>query len=71
MTKPTKQELDRIIIGNQIALMKACSIIMKSMVGDISMMNKLDVRIHDVREFWHDAYDEEIGYPFGSDKEIV
>ena len=71
MSKPTRQELDRIIIGNQIALMKSCSIIMKSMVGDISMMNKLDVRIHDTREFWQANYDEEIEYPFGSDKEIV
>ena len=64
MTKPTKQELDRIIIGNQIALMKACSIIMKSMVGDLNTMNQLDVRIHDTKEWWKAAYDEEIGYPF-------
>ena len=64
MTKLTKQELDRIIIGNQIALMKACSIIMKSMVGDLNTMNQLDNRIVNVKEYWHDTFDEEIGYPF-------
>ena len=64
MTKPTKQELDRIIIGNQIALMKACSIIMKSMVGDLNTMTQLDNRIVNVKEYWQDTFDEEIGYPF-------
>jgi hypothetical protein len=62
MTKPTRQELDRIIIGNQIACMRALSLITKSLVGDINHSSELDLRIANLKSFWKTAYDEEVGF---------
>jgi len=62
MSKPTRQELDRIIIGNQIACMRALSLMAKNLVGDVNHSMDLDLRIHDLKAFWKEHYDEEVGF---------
>jgi hypothetical protein len=60
MTKPTKQELDRIIIGNQIIIMNSLAVIMKQMVGDMEKYTILEARAKNVGDWWEKAFDGEV-----------
>jgi hypothetical protein len=57
MAKPTRQELDRIIVGNQLAIMRALAAI----AGPVHQRD-LEFRVHDVKDWWRRHYNEEVGF---------
>jgi hypothetical protein len=54
---PKRQELDRIIVGNQIAIMRALAQIMNNPAQE-----DLNIRVHDVKDWWRREYSEEVGF---------
>lgn len=56
---PKRQEIDRIIIGNQIALMRALS----DMLPENSRgRRELALRVVDLKDWWRREYREELGF---------
>jgi hypothetical protein len=53
----TRHELDRIIIGNQLAIMRAVQTLVR---GDVEIA--LNIRVHDIKEWWRRTFNEEVGF---------
>jgi hypothetical protein len=68
MSKPTRQELDRIIVGNQIMIMRTLALVSKNLVGDMNYTTELNIRVKDTKDWWKAAYDEEVGFAVSFDK---
>lgn len=54
---PKRQEIDRIIVGNQIAIMRALR-----EVAPAAWARDLEIRVHDIKDWWQLNYDEEVGF---------
>ena len=54
---PKRQELDRIIVGNQIAIMRALA-----QIVTYPAKEDLEIRVHDVKDWWRHQYGEEVGF---------
>lgn len=57
MRKLERHPLDRIIIGNQILIMRALQQLVK---GDTEIA--MNVRVHDIREWWRKEFGEDVGF---------
>lgn len=54
---PKRQELDRIIVGNQISIMRALA-----QITNFPAKQDLEVRVYDVKDWWRQHYGEEVGF---------
>jgi hypothetical protein len=54
---PKRQELDRIIVGNQIAIMRALA-----QITNRPAKEDLNIRVNDVKDWWRRHYGEEAGF---------
>lgn len=63
MTKDERHQLDRMIIGNQIAIMRTLAL---TVSGNYKTM--LEIRVHDQKIWWRDKYGEEVGFASGLDE---
>jgi len=55
---PKRQELDRIIIGNQLAIMRALAAMAPASV----QARDLTHRVSDIKDWWRHHYGEEVGF---------
>lgn len=60
--KPSQQDINRVILGNQVIIMRALSNMTKQLVGDMVMTQALDLRVRDSKVWWRSAFDEELGF---------
>jgi hypothetical protein len=56
---PTRHEMDRLMVGNQIAIMRALST--SAAVGPLQRRD-LDLRIGDIKSWWRLHFNEEVGF---------
>lgn len=54
---PKRQELDRIIVGNQIAMMR----VLKALAPPAHARD-LEIRVMDIKDWWRHNYAEEVGF---------
>lgn len=58
MKRHTAQhEFNRILIGNQIAIMRALAQITNNPAKE-----DLNIRVHDIKDWWRHIYEEEVGF---------
>jgi hypothetical protein len=57
MIRAKRQEIDRIIVGNQIAIMRA----LKTLAHP-THANVLEIRVSDIKSWWRLHFDEEVGF---------
>lgn len=50
-------ELDRIMVGNQLAIMRALELIAPHPAKE-----DLRIRVHDIKDWWRRQYGEEVGF---------
>lgn len=55
---PTRYDLDRIIIGNQLSIMRAIA----AMSPQTGPAEDLRIRVSDIKDWWRRHYDEEVGF---------
>jgi len=60
--KPNQHDINRIMIGNQIVILRAMSFIMQNMAGHTGLQEACDLRVRDTKVWWRTHYDEEIGF---------
>lgn len=60
--KPTQQDINRVILGNQVIIMRSLSTMMQNMVGDMEKTQMLDLRVRDSKVWWRSHFDEELGF---------
>lgn len=53
----TRHEMDRIIVGNQIMIMR----VLRSLI-DLDMQVAIDIRVRDLQSLWRLEYSEEVGF---------
>lgn len=58
MKRPTQHEINRIIIGNQLTIMRALILIGRSHV----MSETLKIRVNDTKAWWRMKFGEEVGF---------
>lgn len=63
---PRSHEVDRIIVGNQIAIMRMLAHLMR----DSNFYVMANARTHDIKGWWRHKYGEEVGYDSHYDKEL-
>lgn len=54
---PTRKEIDRIIVGNQLTIMRALEHIVPRVAAD-----DLRFRVNDIKDWWRREYGEEVGF---------
>lgn len=64
---PTRHELDRLIIGNQIAIMKALEMLLPG-GQHASGPHQLQLRITHLKDWWRFHFNEEVGFSAGYDE---
>lgn len=57
MAKASRQEIDRIIVGNQIAIMRALKAL-----SPPAIERDLEIRIYDIKSWWRHNFGEEVGF---------
>lgn len=50
-------DLDRIIVGNQIAMMRVLQAL-----APPAWARDLEIRVHDIKDWWRQNYGEEVGF---------
>lgn len=56
MTKTQRYKIDRIIVGNQLTIMR----LLRNLHA--AHQTEVDVRVHDVKEWWRNEFGEEVGF---------
>lgn len=54
---PKREDIDRIIVGNQIAIMRPLALISNNPAKE-----DLNIRVHDIKDWWRHNYGEEVGF---------
>ena len=57
---PSRQEIDRIIIGNQILIMRSLA-----KLAPVPYASELEFHVWDVKDWWRRRYGEEVGFSAG------
>jgi hypothetical protein len=60
--RPSQQDINRIIIGNQVLIMRSLAVFMRQVVGDVELHEALNLRVRDTKVWWRSKFDEEIGF---------
>jgi hypothetical protein len=58
-------EIDRIIVGNQLTIMRALELMVPPKAAD-----DLRIRVHDIKDWWRREYGEEVGFSSAYDKPV-
>ena len=60
--KPSQNDINRIIVGNQVLIMRALAVFMRQVVGDVELHEALNLRVRDTKVWWRHKFDEEVGF---------
>jgi len=67
MKKPTQHQINRIMIGNQLFIMRSFAAFDNCPEW---RRNQINFKVNSVKQYWMDHYGEEVGFEIGDDKTI-